>query len=67
MFELANVARLQPEMANDFPGRVPRYIQRGRGCRAVLVNGEVSLENDELTRVRSGRICASGRSPGAIG
>jgi N-acyl-D-amino-acid deacylase len=56
VFDLAKVAQLQPEMVNDFPGGAPRYIQRGRGYRAVLVNGEVSLENDELTGVRSGRV-----------
>jgi N-acyl-D-aspartate/D-glutamate deacylase len=56
VFDLARVAQLQPEMVYDFPGGAPRYIQRGRGYRAVLVNGEVTLENDELTGARSGAV-----------
>ena len=56
VFDLAKVAQLQPEMVYDFPGGAPRYIQRGRGYRAVLVNGEVAIENDELTGARSGRV-----------
>jgi len=62
VFDLAKVAQLQPEMVYDFPGGAPRYIQRGRGYRAVLVNGELTLENDELTGARSGRVLR-GRTP----
>jgi N-acyl-D-aspartate/D-glutamate deacylase len=56
VFDFEQVSELQPEMVYDFPGGAPRYIQRGRGYRAVLVNGEIALENDELTGARSGRI-----------
>jgi N-acyl-D-aspartate/D-glutamate deacylase len=56
VFDLAKVGQHQPEMVNDFPGGAPRYIQRGRGYRAVLVNGEVAIENDELTGARSGQV-----------
>ena len=56
VFDFDKVAQLQPEMVNDFPGGAPRYVQRGRGYRAVLVNGELALENDELTGARSGQI-----------
>jgi N-acyl-D-aspartate/D-glutamate deacylase len=63
VFDLATVAQLQPMMVNDFPGGAPRYIQRGRGYRAVLVNGEVSLEHDELTGARAGRILRQPATP----
>ena len=56
VFDFEKVTQLQPEMVNDFPGGAPRYVQRGRGYRAVLINGEVAIENDELTGARSGRV-----------
>ena len=56
VFDFEQVSELQPEMVYDFPGGAPRYIQRGRGYRAVLVNGEIALEHDELTGARSGHI-----------
>jgi N-acyl-D-amino-acid deacylase len=60
VFDAGKVSQHQPQMINDFPGGAPRYIQRGRGYRAVLVNGEVSLENDELTGARAGHILRQG-------
>ena len=56
VFDLDKVTQLQPDMVTDFPGGASRYIQRGRGYRAVLVNGEVNLENDELTGARAGQV-----------
>jgi N-acyl-D-aspartate/D-glutamate deacylase len=56
VFDFDKVTQLQPDLVNDFPGGAPRYIQRGRGYRAVLVNGEVNLENDELTGARAGQV-----------
>ena len=56
VFDFDKVTQLQPDMVNDFPGGASRYIQRARGYRAVLVNGEVSLENDELTGARAGQV-----------
>jgi N-acyl-D-amino-acid deacylase len=56
VFDFDKVTQLQPEMVGDFPGGAPRYIQRGRGYRAVVVNGEVNLENDELTGARAGQV-----------
>ena len=56
VFDFDHVTQLQPYMVNDFPGGASRYVQRARGYRAVLVNGEVSLENDELTGARAGQV-----------
>ncbi len=49
-----NVAERQPEIVNDLPFGAPRFIQRGRGYRATICNGEVILENDELTGDKGG-------------
>ena len=56
VIDLDRVAQLRPEIVHDFPGGAPRYIQRARGYRATLVNGEVKLENDELTGTRPGKV-----------
>ncbi len=45
-----------PEMVHDFPGGASRFIQRGAGYKATLVNGQVILEDDEHTGVRSGSV-----------
>lgn len=66
VFDPENVTQLQPKMVNDFPGGAPRYIQRGRGYRAVLVNGELNIDNDELTGSRAGQILRQTASMGAI-
>jgi N-acyl-D-aspartate/D-glutamate deacylase len=61
VFELDKVGPFQPTIVNDFPGGAPRYIQRGRGYKAVLVNGEVNLADDELTGARAGQILRHSR------
>ncbi|MDG2306887.1 MAG: amidohydrolase family protein [Candidatus Binatia bacterium] len=52
----ATVAECQPEVVNDFPGGAPRFIQRARGYKATLVNGQVSVENGEHTGIRNGGV-----------
>jgi N-acyl-D-aspartate/D-glutamate deacylase len=56
VFDAASVAQDHPAMVCDFPGGAPRYIQRGRGYRAVLVNGELNIDADELTGARAGQV-----------
>jgi N-acyl-D-amino-acid deacylase len=56
VIDLDEVSELQPEMVNDFPGGAPRFIQRAKGYDAVLVNGVISLRNDEPTGQRAGRV-----------
>ena len=51
-----NVTELHPEIAHDFPGGAPRYIQRARGYKATLINGQVNLMDDELTGARAGEV-----------
>jgi N-acyl-D-amino-acid deacylase len=56
VIDLDEVAELQPELVHDFPGGAPRYIQRAKGFKATIVNGEVSLLDGELTGTRAGKV-----------
>ena len=44
------------EKVHDFPAGEWRRVQRATGYRYVLVNGEVTIENDRETGVASGRL-----------
>jgi N-acyl-D-aspartate/D-glutamate deacylase len=43
-------------VAYDFPGGATRYIQRSRGYKATLVNGQVNVLDGELTGARAGEV-----------
>lgn len=60
VFDTNAVGERQPVIVHDFPGGAPRFIQRATGYRATLVNGAVSLEDDELLGVRAGRVLRHG-------
>ena len=57
--DLENVSERQPELVHDFPHGAPRLIQKAIGYKATICNGEVILENDEHTGVRSGTVIRS--------
>ena len=61
VFDLAAIGEKQPELVHDFPGGAPRYIQRARGFKATIVNGQISLLDDQLTGTRAGNVL---RHPG---
>jgi N-acyl-D-amino-acid deacylase len=44
------------EKVHDFPGGEWRRVQRGVGYRWVLVNGEVTIDDDKETGVPAGRL-----------
>ncbi len=50
-----------PEMIYDLPAGGKRFMQRARGYRATVVNGEVTMENDEPTGALPGRLVRGGR------
>lgn len=50
------VAECHPEIAHDFPGGAPRFIQRSRGYKATIVNGQVTVLNGEHTGARAGTV-----------
>jgi len=56
VIDIDRVAERQPKRVYDFPGGAPRLVQRAVGYRNTVVNGQVILENDELTGERSGRV-----------
>ena len=46
----------QPKLVNDFPGGVPRLIQKAQGYRATICNGSVIVSEGELTGERAGKV-----------
>jgi N-acyl-D-aspartate/D-glutamate deacylase len=48
------------EIAFDFPGGEWRRVQRATGYRCVLVNGEVTIEDDHETATHSGQLLRHG-------
>lgn len=49
------------EVAHDFPGGEWRRIQRAKGYKNILVNGEVTFEDGKCTGATSGRLLRNGR------
>jgi N-acyl-D-aspartate/D-glutamate deacylase len=56
VIDYAQLTELRPEIVNDFPGGAPRYIQRARGYKATLVNGQINILDDQLTGARAGQV-----------
>lgn len=56
VFDPETVSEEQPELVHDFPNGAPRFIQRARGYKATLVNGEISLIDGEHTGARAGQV-----------
>jgi len=50
------VAECQPQLVHDFPGGAPRLIQRSKGYKATLVNGQVNVLHGEHTGARAGEV-----------
>ena len=60
VFDADTVGECQPELVHDFPQGAPRYIQRAKGFKATIVNGQVSLIDGELTGTRAGQVLRHG-------
>jgi N-acyl-D-aspartate/D-glutamate deacylase len=60
VYDFERLDSLPAEVAHDFPGGEWRRIQRARGYRFVLVNGEVTIEDDRETGRHSGRLLRHG-------
>jgi len=56
VFDLARVSQEQPELVHDFPGDAARYIQRARGYKATIVNGQINVLDGQHTGTRAGRL-----------
>jgi N-acyl-D-aspartate/D-glutamate deacylase len=60
IYAMNDLQILPPRVVHDFPGGEWRRIQRAKGYRYVLINGEVTLENDEQTHRYSGQLLRHG-------
>ena len=56
VFNPEEVNELQPVLVNDFPGDAPRYIQKSRGVKATIVNGQINVLDGEPTGARAGQV-----------
>ncbi len=56
VIDFENVTELHPEIVHDFPGGAPRYIQKARGYKATVINGQINLLDDQLTGARAGTV-----------
>jgi N-acyl-D-amino-acid deacylase len=63
IYDLENLEILPQEVAHDYPGGEWRRIQRAKGYRYVLVNGEVTIKDDQETGVASGQLLRWGGDP----
>ena len=48
-----------PEIAHDFPGDIPRFVQRSEGIEHTIVNGAPFMERGDHTGALAGRIVRS--------
>jgi N-acyl-D-amino-acid deacylase len=67
VYDLDKLEILPTEVAHDFPGGEWRRIQRAKGYRFVVVNGEVTIEEDRETNTYSGRLLRHGAVGKAAG
>jgi N-acyl-D-amino-acid deacylase len=60
VYDYENLEMTPSEVAHDLPGGEWRRIQRAKGYRYVLVNGEVILEDDQTTGNHPGQLLRHG-------
>jgi N-acyl-D-aspartate/D-glutamate deacylase len=60
VYDYDNLEVLPMEVVHDLPGKEWRRVQKAKGYRAVLVNGEMTLENDKNTGTIPGKLLRNG-------
>ena len=60
VYDYENLAITDPEVAYDLPGNEWRRIQKAKGYRYVLINGEITIKDDKQTNVYSGQLLRHG-------
>jgi N-acyl-D-aspartate/D-glutamate deacylase len=60
VYDFDQLAVLPDEIVHDLPGGEWRRVQRARGYRYVLVNGEVTIRDDQQTGTCSGMLLRHG-------
>ena len=61
VYDYGKLAYTFPEFVQDLPGDEYRVTNRGSGYRYVLVNGQLTIEDDKPTHVHSGALLRNGR------
>lgn len=56
IIDVDKVIEGQPTLIRDFPDDTPRLSQKAKGYLATICNGNVIVENGELTGQRAGRV-----------
>ena len=60
VYDYENLRVTEPEIVHDLPGDEWRRIQKARGYKYVLVNGQVTIEDDQQTDTYSGMLLRHG-------
>ena len=60
IYDYENLEILPAEVAHDLPGGEWRRIQRAKGYHYVMVNGQITIENDQQTETYSGELLRHG-------
>ncbi len=66
VYDFEDLAVLPDEIVHDLPGGEWRRIQRARGYRWILVNGEVTIRDDQQTQRHPGVLLRHGGATPAI-
>ncbi|MBM3490748.1 MAG: amidohydrolase family protein [Alphaproteobacteria bacterium] len=66
IYDYERLAVRPSEIAHDLPGGEWRRVQRATGYRYVLVNGQVTIEDDRETATHSGRLLRHGGAPAGL-
>ena len=59
VIDLDGLALEVPEIVHDFPGGVPRFVQRARGIDHTIVNGQPFMDHGVHTGALAGRVLRS--------
>ncbi len=60
VYDFDRLTILPPEVVHDLPGGEWRRVQRASGYKYILINGEVTIENDAQTNVYPGELLRHG-------
>jgi len=60
VYDPENIKALPMEVVHDLPGGEWRRIQRAQGYKNVIINGEITIEDDAQTETYSGRLLRHG-------
>ncbi len=61
VYDYENLTSTYPEFRRDLPGDEYRLVADGSGYKYVLVNGQVTIEDDKPTNVYSGLLLRRGK------